>query len=110
MLQLDRDLGDIQADIADCQASLVRQLEDYLLSEEVYTVHTLLLLLFLHAWSYAKAQLSIGSYSRYNSTLLAQHTISATVRVLIYGTTMLTRRYSLHNNTHVHAGSAAADI
>jgi hypothetical protein len=47
MLQLDSDLGDIQADIADCQASLVRQLEDYLLSEEVSTVYTILFLLVL---------------------------------------------------------------
>jgi hypothetical protein len=46
MLQLDSDLGDIQADIADCQASLVRQLEDYLLSEEVYTLLILLLELY----------------------------------------------------------------
>eukprot|EP00611_Tribonema_gayanum_P014800 TRINITY_DN262_c0_g1_i4.p1 TRINITY_DN262_c0_g1~~TRINITY_DN262_c0_g1_i4.p1 ORF type:complete len:897 (+),score=290.04 TRINITY_DN262_c0_g1_i4:187-2877(+) len=35
MLKLDVELGDIYADIADCKAQVVRQLEDYLLSEEV---------------------------------------------------------------------------
>ena len=39
MLQLDAELGDLNADIADCQARFVRDLEDYLLDEEVSVAH-----------------------------------------------------------------------